>query len=112
MIITPIARSDRKIFDILYRYARNLRQQNPGCSAYMIVDLAERAYFDNLGYDDGIDRVCSIGRAVLWAMHWRFFGPARDKRWWQSERHRALLLAAEGSGERSRTWFERPGLPG
>lgn len=106
--LKTITRSDRKIFDILYRYARNLRQQNPDCSAFMIADMAERAYFDNLGYEDGIERVIRIGRAVLWAMHWRFWEPVLDKRWWQSERHLSFCCGPE----ESRSWFEHPGLPG
>lgn len=101
----------KKIFKDLYRRARIDAKARPGTSAFLLEDAAVSDFFEDCGYDEGIDRVLSVGKAVLWACHWRFCPQRTDKRWWQSERHLAFVMAHVDSDEESRVWFENPKLP-
>lgn len=105
-----VTHTDREIYEILFRYARNHRNTYKLSRAYTQVDYAVNSYFHNFEYANGIERVLRISRAVLWAMHWRHDEPRQDKKWWQSERHVGFELTETVSHH----WFQpiKDRLPG
>lgn len=91
----------KAIFKDLYRRARIDAKARPGTSAFWLEDAAVSDFFEERGYGAGIDRVLEVGKAVLWACHWRFCPQRTDKREWQSERHLCFVLAPADSGNQA-----------
>jgi hypothetical protein len=107
-------RTTKEIFRVMYQYARNEvnhRGKDNATSAFWAVERAERAWFENFGYDEvDIDRILTIGSAVLWAIHWKYFAKPMQKLW-HSERRIAFVLNTVESGLPSRQWMEPARLP-
>ena len=108
--MTKINHSTREIFRILHAYARNEikhRERRNATCAFSAANRAIDAYFHNFGHDAGVQRVVKISRAVLFAVHWKYFKPAEDMPLWASEARIGLNFGPD----HSESGYEKPNLP-
>lgn len=100
-------RTDRQIFKILFKYARIAHWHNESRQPHFLADRATDDFFHNFGYDEGIDRVIEISKAVLWAMQWRKDRPL-DMPQWANQRRTSFDTGLPDGGFQ----YHPPQLPG
>ena len=98
-----ISVSVRRAFNISFRYARNLAEQNPKWDAYTVADQAIHCAVQN-GFD--YEPFLKVNRAVLFAIYWTGKAANKSKKLplWASEAH----IGLEMNEIQSRSWYEMP----